>query len=120
MTDLERSRIHHEINEQKSCEMCHRTRPRVGTDTIKTVTFIADPDLLCLRCHDQNAADGSVHHTGVMGREIEAGRLPVDLPLFKGRVICASCHNPHMLEASGMRLRASLSDSEFCVGCHRM
>ena len=31
-----------------------------------------------------------------MGREIEAGHLPVELPLFKGRVICATCHNPHL------------------------
>ena len=99
--------------------MCHETRPQPGTDTIKTVTFIADPDLLCLRCHDQSAADGTVHHGGVIGREVEAGHIPAELPLFKGRVICATCHNPHLREATGYRLREFLSDSNFCTGCHR-
>jgi hypothetical protein len=119
MVDLENSRLHQEINEGKSCEMCHKTRPEPGTDTIKTVTFIADPDLLCLRCHDQSAADGSVHHTGVIGREIEAGHIPRELPIFKGRVICATCHNPHLREATGFRLREFFLDSIFCTGCHR-
>ncbi len=116
--DLASSRIHLEINEGKSCDMCHQTRPQPGVDTIKTVTFIADPDLLCLRCHDQNATDGSVHHAGVMGREVEEDHIPAELPLYKGRVICATCHNPHILETSGMRLRAFLHSSLLCIGCH--
>jgi len=119
MVDLENSKIHEEINEGKSCEMCHKTQPQPGIDTIKTVTFIADPDLLCLRCHDQNVGDGSVHHAGVIGREIEEGHIPVELPLYKGRVICATCHNPHMREAKGNRLREYLETSNFCIGCHR-
>ena len=117
--DLENSRIHQEINEGKSCEMCHTTRPQPGTDSIKTVSFIADPDLLCLLCHDQSAADDSVHHKGVNGREIEAGHIPAELPIFKGRVICATCHNPHLREATGSRLREFLADSNFCTGCHK-
>ena len=116
--DLENSRIHQEINEGKSCEMCHKTRPQPGKDTIKTVTFIADPDLLCLRCHDQNAADGSVHHGGVIGREVEDGHIPAELPLFNGRVICATCHNPHLRDATGSRLREYLG-IRFCICCHR-
>ncbi len=99
--------------------MCHAARPRPGTDSIKTVTFIADPDLLCLRCHDQNAADGTVHHEGLIGREIEEGHIPAALPLFNGRVICATCHNPHLREATGFRLREYLEDANFCTGCHR-
>jgi predicted CXXCH cytochrome family protein len=118
-TDLSASRIHQEINENKSCEMCHKTRPRPGTDTAKTVTFIADPDLLCMRCHDQSAADGSVHHGDVVGREVEEGHLRAELLLYKGRVMCATCHNPHISEATGYRLRVFLSDSDFCIGCHR-
>jgi predicted CXXCH cytochrome family protein len=116
--DLENSRIHQEINEGKSCEMCHLTRPRPGTDSIKTVTFIADPDLLCLRCHDQSVSDGSLHHSGVIGREVEEGHIMTELPLFKGRVICATCHNPHLSEDTGARLREYLADSNFCIGCH--
>ncbi|MHB8837209.1 MAG: cytochrome c3 family protein [Candidatus Methylomirabilia bacterium] len=119
MTDLANSRLHQEINEGKSCEMCHAKRPQPGVDSIKTVSFIADPDLLCLRCHDQNAADGTVHHGGVIGREIEDGHILKELPLFNGRVICATCHNPHLREASGFRLREFLEDSNFCTGCHK-
>lgn len=118
-TDLDSSRIHLEINEGKSCEMCHKTRPQLGFDTVKTVTFIADPDLLCLRCHDQNATDGSAHHSGVVGREIDPGHFPVELPLFENRVICATCHNPHIKEATGYRLRESVGASVLCLGCHR-
>jgi predicted CXXCH cytochrome family protein len=120
MKDLEASRIHQEINEGRACEMCHKTRPRPGTDTIKTVDFIASPDLLCLRCHDQSASDGTVHHTDVMGREIEDGHIPAQLPLVKGRVVCATCHNPHLLDATNARLREALSTSDFCVGCHKV
>lgn len=116
--DLASSKIHLEINEGKSCEICHQKRPQPGVDTIRTVTFIADPDLLCLRCHDQSASDGSPHHSGVLGREMEEGHIPAQLPLYKGRVICATCHNPHLLESSGMRLRALLQASSFCISCH--
>jgi hypothetical protein len=118
MADLGASRLHREINEGKSCEMCHKTRPTPGVDTAQTVDFIADPDLLCLRCHDQAAGDGAVHHTGVIGRQIEPGHLPSGLPLYKGRVTCATCHNPHMLEPTGSRLREYLEDSNFCIACH--
>jgi len=115
---LEASKIHVEVNENRSCEMCHSVRPTLGKDTIKTVTFIADPDLLCLRCHDQNASDGSVHHSGVMGRELDDGHVLNELPLYKGRVICATCHNPHMLDNSNSRLRGTIKSSELCIGCH--
>ena len=100
--------------------MCHKTRPQPGKDTIKTVTFIADPDLLCLRCHDQNASDGQVHHAQVLGREIDANHLPVSLPMVKGRVICATCHNPHLRDATGSRLRESLGATDLCQGCHKV
>lgn len=117
-TDLDASRIHQEINEGTSCEVCHKTRPRPGVDTIATVTFIADPDLLCLRCHDRSAGDGSVHHTGIIGREISGEGLTGRLPLHRGRVICATCHNPHLRDATGSRLREYLAESDFCVACH--
>jgi predicted CXXCH cytochrome family protein len=119
VADLEVSKIHLEINDGKSCELCHKVRPTPGTDTIKTVSFIADPDLLCLRCHDQNASDGSVHHSGVLGREVEEGHLQAQLPLYKNRVICGTCHNPHLRDPAGFRLREYLSASRFCTGCHR-
>ena len=117
-TALEASKIHQEVNQGNSCEMCHKTRPQVGKDTIKTVTFIADPDLLCLRCHDQNSADGTVHHTGVLGRELEEGHLMAHLPLYKNRVICATCHNPHLLYGTGNRLREGIEAADLCQGCH--
>ena len=64
MIDLEDSKIHQEINESKSCEMCHKVRPQPGVDTVQTVTFIADPNLLCLRCHDQSAVGQQRRTTG--------------------------------------------------------
>ena len=117
-TDLAASRVHQEINEGRSCEMCHKTRPTPGVDTARTVTFLASPDLLCMRCHDQSAGDGQVHHGAVLGREVEDGHLMSGLPLYGGRVICATCHNPHLSESRTFRLRVVPVGSSYCIGCH--
>lgn len=117
-TGLESSKIHQEISEGKSCDTCHLTRPRPGQDTIKTVTFIADPDLLCQRCHDDAGVDGAIHHGNVIGREMEDDHLPAELPLLKGRVICATCHDPHLPKASGFRLREYSRSPNYCLSCH--
>lgn len=116
--DLLASTIHQEINEGKRCDFCHKTRPRIGKDTVETVTFIADPNLLCLRCHDISGFETSNHHTQYREGSFDASRVPEFLPLYKGRVICATCHNPHQLEAEGYRLRSGLAATSLCTGCH--
>jgi predicted CXXCH cytochrome family protein len=54
-----------------------------------------------------------------MGRELDENHLHVPLPLFNNRVICATCHNPHMLEIGSNRLRATVRATELCTGCHK-
>jgi predicted CXXCH cytochrome family protein len=117
--DLMKSTVHQDSGQDKGCEFCHKTRPVPGRDTIKTVTFIADPDLLCIRCHDEAADDISEHHQLVARRELADERTAGMIPLYKGRVICGSCHNPHQEDARGHRLRDWLVGVELCAGCHR-
>jgi predicted CXXCH cytochrome family protein len=116
--DLMTSTVHRDSGQDRGCEFCHKTRPVPGKDTIKTVTFIADPDLLCIRCHDDTADDVSEHHQLVSRREVTDERITLSIPLYKGRIICASCHNPHQEDGRGHRLRDWLVGVDLCASCH--
>jgi predicted CXXCH cytochrome family protein len=115
---LARSTIHQDINDGKDCEFCHKSRPVPGKDTAATATFIADPDLLCARCHDTTMEDPTAHHRMLMSRELKVESLPPGFPVVKGRVICGTCHNPHQRESQGYRLRDFLAETDICTACH--
>ena len=116
--DLLSSTIHADINEGRNCDLCHLERPVVGRDKFDDVVLLADPDLLCLRCHDILMDER--HHRGTDDREFDAEKVGKDLPLFNGRVICATCHNPHQLEDVNSRLRVGLEDLGICMACHQV
>lgn len=118
-SDLQSSTIHKDVNEGKRCEVCHKTKPIPGKDNTDTVTFIADPDILCFRCHDVYYENPTIHHLMLLRREIPGDKMPAGFPLFKGRVICGSCHNPHLLQSQGYRLREWLEGLDFCQSCHK-
>jgi hypothetical protein len=113
------SDIHGEINEGKRCEFCHAVRPEPGKDTIKTVGFIADPNLPCVSCHDESHGHLSTHY-GSPGKP-PGGEVPPEMPLYKGqRMMCATCHNPHDRETSNHKLRVVASGpNDICIYCHR-
>jgi hypothetical protein len=117
-TGLKKSTIHQRIEAGESCELCHAKRPEPGKDTPATVSFIADPDLLCLRCHLESLADDSLHHGDVVGREVKPGDLEAGLPLFKRRIICATCHDQHRGQPQGFRLRKGVQRLNYCTSCH--
>jgi predicted CXXCH cytochrome family protein len=40
-------------------------------------------------------------------------------PVYKGmKIICATCHNPHIEEVEGHKLRGGLPGLQICTGCH--
>jgi len=112
------SDIHRDINEGKRCEFCHVDRPEPGKDTAGTVVFVADPDLSCLSCHEESYEHMKSHHGST--RKPPGGTVPPEMPLYKGRrIMCATCHNPHVKESSTHKLRGVVSgDYTICTYCH--
>jgi predicted CXXCH cytochrome family protein len=113
------SDIHRDINDGKRCEFCHALRPEPGKDTVKTVGFIADPNLPCLSCHEEGHPSLAAHYGSP--RQPPGGTVPPEMPLYKGqRMMCATCHNPHVSESSAHKLRGVASGEEnLCIYCHR-
>jgi predicted CXXCH cytochrome family protein len=112
------SDIHREINEGKRCEFCHAVRPEPGKDTINTVSFLTDPDLPCVSCHEESHAHLEPHYGSP--RKPPGGEARPGLPLYKGqRMMCATCHNPHDRETATHKLRGGYAGAMFCTQCHR-
>jgi predicted CXXCH cytochrome family protein len=66
---------------------------------------------LCIGCHpDRVEAD----HRVDMVPSMDVGGLPLDK---KGRMTCATCHDPHDREGVGAMLRAE--PEELCGRCHK-
>ncbi len=124
---------------KKRCLICHSSIPDVAhTKGASEVHFsVKDPDECCRGCHpgyDKYHPAGYTH-VGVrpspkIMKAIKSSvkRLGVEVPLYNGRVICASCHNPH--EQGVIKFRAAATGStrpnklrlpatmEMCVACH--
>ena len=79
---------HLDINAGTGCEFCHAERPVPGRDTIETVKFVADPNILCLRCHSPPPHPASFEHTLTVSAE-RAATIPRELPVYRGgKVVC--------------------------------
>jgi predicted CXXCH cytochrome family protein len=112
------SDIHKQINEGNRCEFCHAGRPEVGKDTVKTVSFVSDPNLPCVSCHEADHEQLASHYGSP--RKPPGGAVPPELPLYKGeRMMCATCHNPHDSETATHKLRGVFAGDSFCMQCHR-
>ena len=111
---------HQDINEGKGCEFCHAARPVPGKDTIETVRFIADPNILCLRCHAESPHPAGVEHTVSIEAE-RAAAITKELPIYRGqKIVCGTCHNPHIAEVENNKLRMDGGGLFFCSACHKM
>ncbi len=124
---------------QKRCLICHSSLPDVEhiKGAAKVHFTVKDPDECCRGCHpgyDKYHPAGYTH-VGVrpspkIMKAIKTSiqRLGVEVPLFQGRIICASCHNPH--EEGVIKFKAAATGStrvnklrlpatmEMCVACH--
>ncbi len=109
---------HADINEGKGCEFCHATRPDPKkSKEQQDVKFKGDIVLLCIRCHDDSPHPAGIDHTGLKTPErlVEVKvTMPKSFPLdHRGRVTCATCHDPH----AGGDQRGDLGMT-FCSNCH--
>lgn len=111
------SDIHKDINEGRKCEFCHAVRPVLGKDTVVTVGFVADPNLPCLTCHEESHENLASHYSSP--RKPPGGQVPAEMPLYQGqRMMCATCHNPHVREMATHKLRGVSAQGAFCEQCH--
>jgi predicted CXXCH cytochrome family protein len=101
------------------CDLCH-----VGLKDPSILT--RDPNHLCIGCHPDSVERS--HPSGF----IPGKRLPGQFPLFKGKMVCVTCHFPHqsyeakpenpglqMAEPGPYLLRANAAGKVFCHACHQ-
>ncbi len=124
---------------KKRCLFCHSSVPDPehmrGVGEVKF--SVKDPDECCRGCHQgfEFFHPGGFTHIGVRPSkkimsaiETSLERLGIEVPLYQGRIMCATCHNPHEIgvikfKAASIgstrpnRLRLSHT-REMCVVCH--
>lgn len=132
-----------------TCVVCHKETPDVKAKSIKDVKlyYDEDPDKLCRSCHVVKKHPGSEGISVTMSgyeapdhlvvpsktvldnMRLSLKEVPMILPLDpkSGRIICATCHNPHergLLPGRpdwggdySMRIRSAGLD--ICQYCHR-
>lgn len=111
------SDIHKDINDGLRCDFCHIGTPDTAPGTGVKPTFIVDPNLPCLSCHEDPHPSLARHYLSV---NLTAGvQVPPELPLLNGeRMMCSTCHNPHIKEITGSKLRGWAPGNIFCTRCH--
>ncbi len=122
----------------QSCLFCHSSPPNLKVMGIENVGFDTESlDEYCTCCHgDENFSENHprgphlVEPSDLILKAVEtsAERIGVELPLYDGKVTCATCHNPH--EEGVIRIKAAAKGSSnafrlrlgnsmmLCVGCH--
>lgn len=125
---------------ETTCLFCHTSIPDVNFIGPEKISFIVqDPNEYCIGCHPGYTGNhpAGVNHLVAPSPKIMAAirtsvqRIGVELPLVKGTIICATCHNPHQegvikiaAAATGsqrenkLRLTPGRNLSTECIGCH--
>lgn len=105
-------------NFEGRCSDCH-----VGMKDPSILT--RDANHLCLSCHPDNAKRS--HPSGIVPNR----QLPAKYPLYRGKMVCVSCHFPHrrydikppkpgtMAQPGPYMLRAARVGKVFCFSCHQ-
>jgi predicted CXXCH cytochrome family protein len=133
---------HNQLNAQgeiqeETCLFCHASIPDVNFIGPEKVSFkVYNPDEYCIGCHHGFTVNhpAGVHHLVKPPAKILAAiqtsvqRIGVELPLFKGLIVCATCHNPH--QAGVIKIAAAATGTKRenklrlkpgrrqCTGCH--
>ncbi len=123
--------------QEEVCLFCHSSRPDVTVLGPEHVTFVVDnPNQYCTGCHpgfDTKHPSGGSHLVTPSENILRAlstsiERIGVELPLFRGKIVCTTCHNPH--EEGVIRIPAAASGAQrqhklrlipgmnLCTGCH--
>lgn len=116
------------------CTFCHPQNINNLYST-ETVEFKADISFLCLRCHPEMSAPHIKGHFSIVPTEKTKNKIRafedthnVILPLVpRGKMTCATCHNPHQKGVLIDERAMAGADSEYllrieknllCYGCH--
>ncbi len=82
-----------------SCAFCHTSSPKLtGGGWEFAPELRQSPQVLCLNCHTMHADPAPNGHLGVrVSPDVQARLAPKrpHLPLWEGKITCATCHNPH-------------------------
>lgn len=131
---------HKQLNENgdiigEKCLYCHIEKPDEIRATYQDVKLIGNPEMLCQGCHSGRSHPADANHllkpsveTLAIMKDVE-NQFGIILPLnYDGKIICATCHNPHetglipaeRAEAKGAReeFRHRLPD-KICLACHQ-
>lgn len=80
---------------------------------------------LCFQCHDGLVVDSREHwdpdrkNHPVDVTPDDLVTIPEDLPLSDdGKIVCLTCHSPHGTPEGATFVRATVTDSALCTGCH--
>jgi predicted CXXCH cytochrome family protein len=137
-----RLNAHLQLDEQgqikeKTCLFCHATRPDINILGLNQVVFLVDDiNVPCMGCHsgfEVKHPSGGNHLREPKGKILQGlktaiDRIGVELPLYNGKIVCATCHNPHQdgvikinAAAAGSQRKNKLRllpGSLQCTGCH--
>ncbi len=123
--------------QEETCLFCHSSVPDQQVPGVGTVQFVVkNPNATCIGCHHgfTKAHPAGTDHLKVPSRTImrvlksSEQRIGVALPLFKGKIVCTTCHNPH--QAGVIRFAAAATGAKRghklrlmpgimqCIGCH--
>ena len=129
---------HSVLEDGEKCTQCHPEKPSSQPGPVYTFQKIRMRDNfteVCTACHEYGERS---HPTDI---EIDFD-VPADLPVFYGKVTCATCHYPHgesksetrYVSASALNklgsifsrkksfktyfLRRENTDGELCLACH--
>ncbi|MBI5559273.1 MAG: hypothetical protein HY885_16745 [Deltaproteobacteria bacterium] len=122
---------------KETCLFCHASLPDIYIFGPNNVIFIVDdPNEYCIGCHPgfkEAHPAGGRHLVKPSDKIMKAlstsiNRIGVELPLYNGKIVCATCHNPH--EKGVIKYPASAEGSQRknklrlmpgiiqCTGCH--
>ncbi len=102
------------------CSQCHQDNPAKGRRV--RLKYGGDTNLLC-RCH-VNTQNAYWHPVGIDPPQNGNVKIADDLPLFKGRLSCFTCHDmfrqcrKRSVRISTLRGGPYKARSEFCFKCH--
>ena len=122
---------------KQQCLYCHQSFADPDTvSDMDQVAFKTDTSTFCAACHGEEESfhPANTNHMRAVSEDMVAvikdaeKKYGVILPLFKGKIFCGTCHNPH---DSGIIIRDEASkgsDKEYklrldwsydlCVACH--
>jgi len=89
---------------KKDCSICHTPEGALKGGELKKAL-----SLLCLDCHQDRKAPVEHKVDIVPSMDVKG------LPLFEGKIACATCHDPHR-NINGRLLR--MPAKKLCIVCH--